>query len=77
MWKFQVQKGRQAILLTLWDYCILTYREDMICLMAWAIVCCFLTGPSTTSILATGNSPTPFHKNLTTNATSGSWLRIV
>ena len=42
----------------------------MIYLLAWAIVYCLQMGPTTTSILADNNSPTPFI-NLLTCTTSG------
>lgn len=70
MWKFQIQKGKQAILLTLGIIVSCCLRQEIIYLLAWVIVCSFLKGPSTTSILA-NNNPTPFHFKIIINEALG------
>lgn len=64
MWKFQYRKdGRQFGS----RYRIIVFcRNDknIKYLLAWAIVCCFLLGPSTTSMSVTNNGPTPIHVQL-------------
>ncbi len=48
--------------------------QEMIYLLAWAIDCCFLLGPSTTSMSVTSNGSTPFHLQLWLLTKLWDWL---